>query len=165
VGEVVELKRQGLSILAIGRMTGYDRKTIGRYLAGPASRPVFGPRAPAVSKLEPFKAYLKERPLAGVWGTVRCFCGSFASAATAAVTRIFQRHSTRLVSGQFWIQVAALAGERRASPKSHRCLWLNWLRSVSQFMALEQRDQNDQITRKSLNESQLSPRAGRPMHR
>jgi transposase len=42
-------------------MTGYDRKTIKRYLAGPGVRPVYGPRARAESKLEPFKAYLKER--------------------------------------------------------------------------------------------------------
>lgn len=67
VDEVVELKRQGLSIRAISRLTGYDRKTIRRYLASPASRPVYGPRAPAQSKLEPFKSYLQERLRAGVW--------------------------------------------------------------------------------------------------
>jgi len=67
VDEVVELKRQGLSIRAIGRLTGYDRKTINRYLAEPSSRPVYGPRAPSPGKLEPFKTYLKERLGAGVW--------------------------------------------------------------------------------------------------
>jgi len=67
VDDVVELKRQGLSIRAISRMTGYDRKTISRYLAEPGNRPVYGPRAPAESKLEPFKVYLKERLRAGVW--------------------------------------------------------------------------------------------------
>jgi len=67
VDDVVELKRQGLSIRAISRMTGYDRKTINRYLAEPSSRPVYGPRAIATSKLEPFKAYLRERLQAGVW--------------------------------------------------------------------------------------------------
>ena len=41
VDEVVELKRQGLSIRAISRLTGYDRKTINRYLAEPESRPVY----------------------------------------------------------------------------------------------------------------------------
>ena len=30
--EIEELKRQGLSIRAISRLTGYDRKTISRYL-------------------------------------------------------------------------------------------------------------------------------------
>ena len=85
VDEIVELKRQGLSIRAISRMTGYDRKTIGRYLAEPSSRPVYGPRAAAESKLEPFKAYLKERLRAGVWnGAVllrelreRSYCGGY----------------------------------------------------------------------------------------
>jgi transposase len=48
-------------------MTGYDRKTISRYLAEPSSRPMYGPRAPAPSQLEPFKTYLKERLRAGVW--------------------------------------------------------------------------------------------------
>jgi transposase len=67
VDEVVELKRQGLSIRAIGRLTGYDRKTIRRYLGSPASRPVYGPRPLAESKLEPFKSYLQERLRAGVW--------------------------------------------------------------------------------------------------
>lgn len=67
VDEVIELKRQGLSIRAISRLTGYDRKTISRYLASPEARPVYGPRAPVVGKLEPFKAYLRERLQAGVW--------------------------------------------------------------------------------------------------
>jgi transposase len=67
VDEVVELKKQGLSIRAIARLTGYDRKTIRRYLASPRSRPVYGPRPPAQSKLEPFKSYLQERLRAGVW--------------------------------------------------------------------------------------------------
>jgi transposase len=36
VEEVVELKRQGLSIRAISRLTGYDRTTISKYLSAPA---------------------------------------------------------------------------------------------------------------------------------
>lgn len=67
VEEVVELKRQGLSIRAISRLTGYDRTTISKYLSTPAHRPVYGPRTPVESKLEPFKRYLKERLQAGVW--------------------------------------------------------------------------------------------------
>lgn len=67
VDEVVELKRHGLSIRAISRATGYDRTTISRYLSAPSGRPVFGPKTPAVSKLEPFKAYLKGRLLSVVW--------------------------------------------------------------------------------------------------
>lgn len=67
VEEVVELKRQGLSIRAISRLTGYDRTTISKYLSAPAGRPAYGPRIPVKSKLEPFKTHLKERLQAGVW--------------------------------------------------------------------------------------------------
>ena len=67
VEEISELKREGLSIRAISRLTGYGRKTIRKYLLAPAGRPVYGPRPAAASKLEPFKPYLKERLQAGVW--------------------------------------------------------------------------------------------------
>jgi transposase len=66
VDEVVELKRQGLSIRAISRLTGYNRTTIRRYLSAPRARPAYGPRVPAVSKLELFKPYLQERLRSGV---------------------------------------------------------------------------------------------------
>jgi len=67
VEDINELKREGLSVRAISRLTGYDRKTISRYLLAPAGRPVYGPRATPVSKLGPFKPYLKDRLQAGVW--------------------------------------------------------------------------------------------------
>lgn len=67
VDEVVGLRRQGVSIRAISRLTGYDRKTSSRYLSAPSSRPVYGPRTAEQSKLEAFKPYLRERLQAGVW--------------------------------------------------------------------------------------------------
>jgi transposase len=67
VDEINQLKREGLSILAISNLTGYDRKTIRKYLLGPEARPVYGPRPAPESKLEPFKAYLGERLQVGVW--------------------------------------------------------------------------------------------------
>jgi transposase len=69
VDEIKEFKREGLSIRAISRLTGYDRKTIGRYLLAPTGRPVYGPRptTPSKGKLEPFKPYLRERMKVGVW--------------------------------------------------------------------------------------------------
>ena len=66
VEEINEFRRQGLSIRAISRLTGYDRGTIARYLSKPTARPTYGPRPTAVSKLEPFKPYLNERLQAGV---------------------------------------------------------------------------------------------------
>jgi transposase len=67
VEEIIELKREGLSIRAISRLTGYDRKTVKRFLLRPEGRPVYGPRAAALGKLEAFKPYLKDRLQAGVW--------------------------------------------------------------------------------------------------
>jgi transposase len=54
VQEVEELKRQGLSIRAISRLTGYDRKAIRKYLVQRESVPVYGPRAQQPSKLTPY---------------------------------------------------------------------------------------------------------------
>ena len=42
VDEINQLKREGLSILAISELTGYDRKTIRKYLLGSSARPVYG---------------------------------------------------------------------------------------------------------------------------
>lgn len=67
VQDIEELKRQGLSIRAIGRLTGYDRKTIRKYLIQPESMPAYGPRPAKPSKLDAFKPYLDERLKAGVW--------------------------------------------------------------------------------------------------
>ncbi|MBZ5622574.1 MAG: hypothetical protein LAQ69_28155 [Acidobacteriia bacterium] len=67
VDEINELKREGLSIQAISNLTGYDRKTVRKYLLEPEARPVYGPRAAPGSKLAAFEAYLKERLKAGVW--------------------------------------------------------------------------------------------------
>jgi len=55
VQEIEELKRQGLSIQAISRLTGYDRKTIRQYLIRPDGVPMYGPRPPQPGKLDPFK--------------------------------------------------------------------------------------------------------------
>lgn len=67
VEEINQLKRDGLSILAISNLTGFDRKTIRKYLAVPEPRPIYGPRRAPVSKLAAFEPYLRERLQAGVW--------------------------------------------------------------------------------------------------
>ncbi len=61
VHDIEELKRQGLSIRAISRLTGYCRKTVRKYLIHPDGAPVYGPRAQQPGKLDPFKSYLEER--------------------------------------------------------------------------------------------------------
>jgi transposase len=67
VQEIVELRRQGLTITTIGELTGNDRKTIRKYLAQREGRPVYGPRAPRTSMLDSFKGYVEVRLKAGVW--------------------------------------------------------------------------------------------------
>jgi len=67
VHDIEELKRQGLSIRAISRLTGYCRKTVRKYLIQPDSVPVYGPREKQPGKLEGFKPYLEDRMRAGVW--------------------------------------------------------------------------------------------------
>jgi len=66
VRDLEELKRQGLSIRAISRLTGLDRKTIQKYLITPEV-PVYGPRAAQPGKLDGFQSYLEQRMQAGVW--------------------------------------------------------------------------------------------------
>lgn len=70
VQQLEDLQRQGLSLSAISAVTGFDRKTIRKYLAtdpATATRPTYGPRPKRPSKLDEFEPYLKERVTAGVW--------------------------------------------------------------------------------------------------
>ena len=65
--DIEECKRQGLSIQAISNLTGYDRKTVRKYLITPEGVPAYGPRQAQPSKLDTHKPYLNERLQAGVW--------------------------------------------------------------------------------------------------
>lgn len=58
---IQELKRQGLSISAIARQTGLDRKTVKKYLTNGLEAPAYTPRKPVVSAVEPHRQYLLER--------------------------------------------------------------------------------------------------------
>ncbi|NNE17945.1 MAG: IS21 family transposase [Myxococcales bacterium] len=68
--QIEELVRQGVSQAEIGRLTGFDRKTIRKYLQQPDPTPCYGPRQPRPSKLDCFKPYVEERLEAGVWNAV-----------------------------------------------------------------------------------------------
>jgi transposase len=57
VQELKELQRQGMSV-QISKLTGWDRKTIRKYLQQPSALPEYGPRQAQASKLDPFKPYL-----------------------------------------------------------------------------------------------------------
>src|SRR4029079_14937224 len=64
LGEVVmilDLHRQGVSISAIARQSGLDRKTVRRYIERGLEPPSYGPRAPRPTLLDPCTSYLRER--------------------------------------------------------------------------------------------------------
>jgi transposase len=56
-----DLHRQGLSIQAIARQTGHDRKTVRKYVKAGLEPPVYGPRHPRASILDAYKDYLRGR--------------------------------------------------------------------------------------------------------
>ena len=59
-----DLKKQGLSVTAIARKVGCDRKTVRKYLDLGLEAPVYGPRQPRERIIEPYERYLRERVLA-----------------------------------------------------------------------------------------------------
>ena len=64
LGEIVlihNLKRQGLSVTAIARQVGLDRKTVRRYLQRGLEPPAYKPREPRPRLIEGFQGYLRER--------------------------------------------------------------------------------------------------------
>jgi transposase len=58
---ILELHRQGLSVSEIARQSGFDRKTIRRYIERGLEPPLYGPRKPRPTLLDPFIGYLRER--------------------------------------------------------------------------------------------------------
>ena len=58
---ILDLARQGLSVSAIARRVGNDRKTIRKYIDRGLEPPVYKPREPGPSLIRPFKAFLRER--------------------------------------------------------------------------------------------------------
>jgi transposase len=61
---ILELHRQGLSVSAIARQLGIDRKTVRRYIARGLEPPTYGPRQPRERSTDPFLPYLQDRLVA-----------------------------------------------------------------------------------------------------
>ena len=61
---ILDLHRQGLSVSAIARRVGIDRKTVRKYIERGLEPPSYGPRKPRARRLEPFEAYLRQRVVA-----------------------------------------------------------------------------------------------------
>ena len=82
LGEVVmilDLHRQGLTVSAIARELGIDRKTVRKCIARGLEPPVYGPRKPRKRLIDPFGPYLRERVTAYPGRPAAGCCGSFAS--------------------------------------------------------------------------------------
>ena len=58
---ILDLHRQGITVSAIARRVGLDRKTVRRYIARGLEPPVYGPRKPRTTQLQQFERYLRER--------------------------------------------------------------------------------------------------------
>jgi transposase len=58
---ILDLHRQGLSLSAIARQTGLDRKTVRRYVERGLEPPAYQPRPLRANKVAPFETYLRER--------------------------------------------------------------------------------------------------------
>jgi len=72
LGEIVlihDLKRQGLSVSAIARKLGMDRKTVRKHLEVGISAPGYSPRANHPRLIAPYEDYLRARITA--WTTCR----------------------------------------------------------------------------------------------
>ena len=61
---ILDLHRQGLSVSAIARRVGIDRKTVRKYIERGLEPPAYGPRKPRARRLEPFQTYLRQRVIA-----------------------------------------------------------------------------------------------------
>jgi transposase len=61
---ILDLHRQGLSVSAIARRVGIDRKTVRKYIERGLEPPAYGPRQPRSRRLESFEAYLRQRVVA-----------------------------------------------------------------------------------------------------
>ena len=59
--EIRIMRRQGTSIRSIAKELSISRETVRKYLRSPGLEPVYGPRAPRPSKLDPYKAYTRQR--------------------------------------------------------------------------------------------------------
>jgi transposase len=58
---ILDLHRQGLSVSSIARQSGFDRKTVRRYIERGLEPPSYGPRVPRATLLDPFMGFLLER--------------------------------------------------------------------------------------------------------
>lgn len=61
---ILDLHKQGLSVSAIARQVGCERKTVRKYLERGLDMPVYGPRAPRDRLIAPYEGFLRDRVIA-----------------------------------------------------------------------------------------------------
>ncbi len=66
VNQIEQMRREGLSVTAIAEVTGFDRKTVRKYLAHPDREPRYKPRPGRPTLLDAYKTYIDERLVSGV---------------------------------------------------------------------------------------------------
>jgi transposase len=136
---ILDLARQGLTVSAIARRTGHDRKTIRTYIARGLEPPAYKPRPPAPSPLAPFEAFLRERVgrfpdltgrrlwrevrdlgFAGGYSTVTDFLRTVRPPATPAFERRFETPPGR----QAQVDFAHFKVRFEDEPGAERIVWL-----------------------------------------
>jgi len=136
---ILDLARQGLTVSAIARRTGHDRKTIRTYIARGLEPPAYKPREPAPSPLAPFEAFLRERVgrfpdltgrrlwrevrdlgFAGGYSTVTDFLRTIRPPATPAFERRFETPPGR----QAQVDFAHFRVRFEDEPGAERVVWL-----------------------------------------
>ncbi len=142
LGEIVlihDLKRQGLTVSAIARKVGLDRKTVRRHLARGMELPAYGPRPPRPRQLAPYEDYLRERIAA--WpeltgkrllreirelGYEGCYSvlTDFLRAARPPKPQLFERRFETAAGRQGQVDFAQFRTEFADEPGVERILWL-----------------------------------------
>jgi transposase len=82
---ILDLHRQGLTVSAIARRVGIERKTVRKYIERGLEPPAYGPRKPRLRQIAPFEAYLRQRVIGYPSLTADC-CARSASRAISAAT-------------------------------------------------------------------------------
>jgi transposase len=137
---ILDLARQGLTVSAIARRTGHDRKTIRKYLERGLEPPAYTPRPPTPSPLAPFEAFLRERvarfpDLTGrrLWREVRDlgFPGGYSTVTDflrtvrpPAEPAAFERRFETPLGRQAQVDFAYFKLRFEDEPSSERIVWL-----------------------------------------
>ena len=112
---ILDLARQGLTVTAISRRTGHDRKTIRKYIARGLEPPAYQPRAVGPGLIRPFEAYLRER--LERLRTEREAQGDYIARAQAFVRKHAHLFDRRPVTKQEWDEAVGDTPEELGFPK------------------------------------------------